>query len=466
MKEKIKIGFVPSHRAPFDKKWAADMREHTIKALKEDNDNVELIYPDSGLTDSGLVTFNEDAEKTIKLFKEKEIDGLLIGMMTFGEEIPNLLIAEAFEDKPIQVFGTKEGPFTEDGNRRSDSFCGTISTASGLVRRKIDFDFSGLFFPEEEKFKDNFKVFVNVINAVKIFYGMKIGAIGPRPAAFETCAINEVNLIERFKIKVIPYTLLKLKSEIENISEKEIKGIKDIISKSYNCSSVKDSQLDNSAKFEYILKKYAAEDGLSGFGVQCWTAIQEEIGVSPCLAMGRLTDSGLMSACEVDIHGAITMVIQHLLTLNSSVPHFIDWTIQNQEDDNTLLAWHCGNAPISLKCESCMPQINTHSILGEQIGYDKSFGTAEFQLKDGIVNINRLVEVDNRFKMLSVLGEAVYDNRSLRGSWKWVKVNDLDRLYRTIIEEGFTHHASMIFKDLKKEMRLFCKFVGLDIVEV
>ncbi len=465
MEKKIRIGFIPSHRSPFNKQWAIDMKKRTIKTIEENVENIELIYPDENLTDDGLVTFIEDSKKVIKLFREKEIDGILIGMMTFGEEIPNLHILEAFENKPIQLFGTKEGPFTNDGNRKSDSFCGTISTASGLVRRKIKFDFSGLFFPEEKGFLEKFNRFIKVVNAYNNFYGMKIGTLGPRPAPFETCAINEVNLTEKFKIKVVPYTLLKLKADIDNIKEKEIKDIKSEINESYNCSLMGENQLNNSAKLEHVLKKYAEEEGLDGFGIQCWTAMQEEIGISPCMTMGRLTDSGIMSACEVDVHGAITMVIQFLLTLKINKPHFIDWTIQNQEDDNTFLAWHCGNAPTSLKCENCTPQLNTHSILGEQIGFDKSFGTAEFQLKDGPVNINRLVEIDNRFKMLSVAGNAETDNRTLRGSWKWIKVENLEKLYRTIIEEGFTHHASMIFEDLREEMKMFCKFTGMDIIE-
>ncbi len=239
-----------------------------------------------------------------------------------------------------------------------------------------------------------------------------------------------------------------------------------VIKKSYDCKLVNEKIISKIAKLEYVLKKYAAEENLSGFAIQCWTAMQEEIGVSPCLSMGRLTDSGIMCACEVDIYGAITMAVQHLLTFRQDVPHFIDWTIQNQENENMLLAWHCGNAPISLKCKSCMPQINTHSVLGWQIGYDKSYGTAEFQLKEGLVTINRLVEIDGKFKMLSTTGEAVPDNRTLRGSWKWIKVNDLKALYRTIIEEGFVHHASMIFGDLRKEMNTFCKFTGIDVVEV
>ena len=462
----VRIGFVPSHRSPFNKEWAISIRDRVIKSIEGNIEEIELIYPDKKLTDGGLVTFKEDADKVIKLFKEKDIQGLLIGMMTFGEEIPNLLIAEAFDRLPIQVFGTKEGPFTEDGNRKSDSFCGTISTASGLVRRNIKFDFSGIYFPEEEEFISDIKRFSKAVIARAGFTGMKIGALGPRPAPFETCAINELDLIEKFRIKVVPFTLLKLRADIENTKDEDIKEIENEIKKSSDCKLADGRIISKIARLEYVLNKYAGKENLSGFAIQCWTAMQEEIGVSPCLSMGRLTDSGIMCACEVDIQGAITMVIQHLLTLMKDVPHFIDWTIQNQENENTFLAWHCGNAPISLKCKSCRPQINTHSVLGWQIGYDKCYGTAEFQLKEGPVTINRLVETGGKFKMLSTIGEAVPDNRTLRGSWKWIEVKDLKKLYRTIIEEGFVHHASMIFGDIRREMNTFCKFTGIDVIEV
>jgi len=42
--------------------------------------------------------------------------------------------------------------------------------------------------------------------------------------------------------------------------------------------------------------------------------------------MGRLTDSGVMASCEVDIYGALTMLIQHRASLSKVAPHFIDWT--------------------------------------------------------------------------------------------------------------------------------------------
>jgi L-fucose isomerase-like protein len=463
----IKLGFVPSHRAPFSKDWAVEMRKRTIESIKKNVREVELVYPDENLTDEGLVTFEEDAQKVIKLFKENNIQGLIIGTMTFGEELPNITVAEAFDKVPILIFGTKEGPFTADGNRKSDSFCGTISTASGLTRRKIKFDFAGIYFPEEEDFILDIKRFAKVVVAYNGFMGARVGIVGPRPAPFETCAINEISLIEKFRQRIVTINLLKLYSDINSMkADDRVIEVINEIKKSYDCHLVNKDILLKIAKLELILSDYAQKEDISGYGVQCWTAMQEEIGISSCLSMGRLTDKGIMCACEVDVHGVLTMIIQYLLSLKEAAPHFIDWTIQNQNDENTFLAWHCGNAPVSLKCSSCKPLINSHSVLGWQIGYDKSFGTAEFQLKEGNVTISRLAEVDSKFKMLITTGEAVHDNRNLRGSWKWIKVKDLKKLYRTIIEEGFTHHASLIFGDFREEIKAFCKFVDIEVIEL
>ena len=52
-----------------------------------------------------------------------------------------------------------------------------------------------------------------------------------------------------------------------------------------------------------------------------------------------------------------------------------------------------------------------------------------------------------QFKMLISKGEIVPSKQNLRGSWSWVQVPDLDKLYNTLVMEGFTHHASLIHGD-------------------
>ena len=41
---KIKIGFVPSHRVPFDERWAVEMRARALKALSS-IEGLEVVVP-------------------------------------------------------------------------------------------------------------------------------------------------------------------------------------------------------------------------------------------------------------------------------------------------------------------------------------------------------------------------------------------------------------------------------------
>jgi L-fucose isomerase-like protein len=173
-----------------------------------------------------------------------------------------------------------------------------------------------------------------------------------------------------------------------------------------------------------------------------------------------------MTSCEVDIYGALTMLIQYLASLESTVPHFIDWTIRHQEKDNVFLAWHCGNGPPSLVCEGSRVAVSYQSVLGVSLGVDRSMGTAEFQLKPGVVTLCRLQEQIGKFKMLIASGKAIPSDQQLRGSWSWVEVPDMDKLYETLVKEGFVHHASLIHGDYSKAIKDACEYLGIETIIV
>jgi L-fucose isomerase-like protein len=465
--EDIKIGFVPAHREPFDDGWAVEMRKRCLDSLASVK-GLKVIVPGAKLTPGGLVRDDSDAEKTIGLFREEKIDGLVIGAMTFGDEVSALAVASNFRDLPILLFGTKEGDFTSDGGRRSDSFCGTLAVSSGLHRRKIPFLFAGILFPEDSEFKPGITNFVSVCSIVKGFKGARIGLVGPRPERFETCISNEDALINQFDQRVVPVSILDIMLRLEGIKQSapELQKIIRDMKKEADLSALGAEKAGIIAGLQYALKQFAQEKELSALAVQCWTAIQQAYGISACYALGRVTGSGLMTACEVDVYGALTMLVQNLATLKTVPPHFIDWTIRHQKKKDVFLSWHCGNAPPSLACRAGGISIRSHSILGKPLGKERTLGTAEFQLKPGVVTLCRLTEFDGKFKMLVTKGEIVESPQQLRGSWSWVKVPDLDGLYRTLVEEGFTHHASQVHGDYAGPIQDACAFLGIRVVNV
>jgi L-fucose isomerase-like protein len=458
--ETLKIGFVPAHREPFDENWAAEMRQRCLKAFLK-LPGIKIIAPDKEFTKNGCVRNDDEAERVITFFKDADIDGLIIGTMTFGDEVSALTIASAFRELPIFLFGTKEGDFTADGNRRSDSFCGTLSISSGLHRRKIKFMFGGIVFPEEKPFLAKMEDFSRVCAVKHGFMNAKIGLVGPRPERFETCIFSEDLLMRKFNQRVIPIDLADIMSKAAAGNTPDLKTISKQIKGQADTSKTVAETIGKVAGLEYALQQFASEKKLSAMGVQCWTAMQSVYGLSPCYAMGRMTDRGVMTSCEVDIYGALTMLIQYLSAMGETVPHFIDWTIQHQEKANTFLSWHCGNAPPSLVCQNGKVTLRYHSILGESLGVERSQGTGEFQLKSGEVTLCRLQEQDGEFKMLIARGKTAVSKQNLRGSWCWVEVPDLELLYDTLVTEGFTHHASLIHGDYSLPIKQACYLMDI-----
>jgi len=461
--EKIRIGFLPSHRNIFSRDWAVKMKERTLETLSKIG-FIEVITPTPKITSNGLIEDEEDARKTIKLFLESKIDALLIGTMTFGEELPVLSVAEVFKDKPILLFGTKEGPFTDNGCRSSDSFCGTLSISSGLHRRNIPFLFLGIIFPEENIFTDKILSFAQTCNAIKGFRKTKVGLIGPRPYPFETCTINEANLVSKFGIRVVPVSLLAVSEEMDKVkdNEKKVKDIIDEIKSKADCSLIKDSNLIKLAKMEIVLLRYIMKENLSSLALSCWSDIPNILGISPCLVASRLTERGVPVACEADIYGALTMLAQYLMSFGNNVPHFVDWTIQNQVEENLFLSWHCGNAPMCLAGNSKKIAVKENSVSSAEYGRENTEGTVELQLKSGEVSLNRLVEYNGKFKMLITNGKVENRSMELRGSWSWVRVNDLQKLYEKLVVEGFVHHVSMVYKNYSEPMIDFCERLKIE----
>jgi L-fucose isomerase-like protein len=198
--------------------------------------------------------------------------------------------------------------------------------------------------------------------------------------------------------------------------------------------------------------------------MSCWPAIQSFYQFSTCSLFGRLTGQGMLTACETDILGALAMLVNYSAALGETPPHFVDWTIQHRQNPNRLLAWHCGNAPTVLARDSSDISLRSrHDMKGELpvLPGDPQAGLFQFQLKPGKVTFCRLAEYDNQWKMLITSGEIIPSEEVLAGTWSWVEVNDHARLYRTLVEEGFIHHASMIHGDQVQVLKLACKFLDI-----
>jgi len=477
----VKVGFVPSYRFAWTF-WTQKMRDESLAAISS-LPGVEVVAPGVGASDStpepetgctpmGGVHNLDEAEAVAEHFARHHVDALILCPLDFGDERSAAKIAEKLR-VPVLLYATKEPPALEGPAmaRASDSYCGNLSMASALYRRKIPFHYAGIFFPDEPEFLEEVEKFVRAASVVKGLQNARLGQVGVRPASFETVGYDEAALIQKFGQNVIHANLSDITGTADALEdddrrvEQVIEDVRDSVAE----ITVSDRYLLNAAKLEVALREFATANKLSALAVQCWPSIQKLMGISVCAVYGRLTDSHIPTACETDILGSVAMLATYRAAMGEYPPHFIDWTIQHRENPNWLLAWHCGNAPVSLAQTPDEIALRSRRDMAGALSapdVDPQAGLYQFRVKPGKVTFCRLAEYDNHWKMLIASGEIVPSDETLAGTWSWVAVSDHAKLYRTLVEEGFIHHASMIHGNLADSLVMACKFLDIEPVVV
>ena len=472
----VRIGFVPSYRFSCTP-WCQKMRKDSLAAFSEVNGMKVIVPqpspdgksldPEKGYTPYGTVSNLDQAEVVAEYFQRQKVDALILCPLDFGDERSAVKVAEKLR-VPVLLYATKEPPAFDDSglSRASDSYCGNLSMASGLYRRKIPFHYAGLFFPDKPEFKDEVQDFIRAVAVVKGLNGARIGQVGVRPSPFETVGYDETAMIRKFGQNVIHTELGDIVANAKGYSDddSQVQEIITDIKNSYAKITVSDTYLLKVAKLESALTQFWNRNKLSGMAMQCWSSVQRSLGISVCALYGRLTQKLMFTACETDVLGVLAMLTNYLAALGETLPHFIDWTIQNREDSNLLLAWHCGNAPLCLAKDPENTALRSRRDMKGELPIeelDASAGLAQFQLKPGVVTFCRLAEYDDEWKMLITTGEIIPSDEELAGTWAWVAVKNHKKLYRTLVEEGFIHHASMIHGDQTRALLQACKFLNI-----
>ncbi len=459
--ETITLGMIPAHRGVMDRNFSIDRRARLLRAFSG-IDGVRIVAPTEETTAGGLVSNEREALAAMDLFGKQKLDGIILAVLGYGDEKSALAIVERFRHLPVFLVAMKE-PVPQGGFLQGASVGGMLPISYGLKKRNIPFTFAGVFDPEDAPLSAALRSFARVCLGVGKFRGARIGMIGFRPYDFEVCIFNEGLLLERYGAKTVPLNLIDLEHHMAGIADGDpgIERIVQQITRAFapGCDRAALARL---ARLEMVMLRYAEEYRLDALTIQCWSAIQEHIGVTPCLTNGRVSSLGVPVACEGDAHGALSMLLQKWLGDPGGVPWLADILMLHPQEENLFLAWHCGNAHAGLAAEGDRPLLRGHCSYEE--GFAGGLAASELVVRPGPVSANRLVEHHGEFKMLHVDGRMVTRDDRMRGSWGWVAVEDRERMLRTVVEEGFVHHVSILHGELGPRVREACKYLGMRLV--
>jgi L-fucose isomerase-like protein len=195
------------------------------------------------------------------------------------------------------------------------------------------------------------------------------------------------------------------------------------------------------ARFELFLRRWTERNDLDALAIQCWTSIQANYGACSCLAMSRLGNEGIPSACEADILGTLSM---HALQLAGGTPAALaDWN-NLHNDDELVNVWHCGVFPAVFTSQK--PKIGVQEIIAGSgaAAYEDSVGTFEFVADPGALTLTRVTQhPDGSWKAVIVEGALENNPADTFGAYGWCRIADLQHLYRDILVRHFPHHVGI-----------------------
>ena len=304
----------------------------------------------------------------------------------------------------------------------------------------------------DPEFERGIKDFLAVCNVVKTFRNIRILQIGPRPFDFWSTMCNEGELLEKYNIQLSPIPLPELSDEIKKAkAEKtEVEEVIKYCKENMTCD-IADDLLENVAGLKVAMKRLVAKYGCNAVAIQCWNALQGEIGIMPCAANALMNEEGIPVVCETDIHGAVSQLIAEAAAMNERRVMFADWTVRHPDNENGELLQHCGPWPISVAKEKptiCVP-----------VAFPQN-GAVSAEAKHGPMTICRFDGDEGNYSLL--LGHAKgIDGPWTKGTYVWIEVANLKRLEAKVVEGPYIHHCAAIHGDVLPVIYEACKYIGV-----
>lgn len=452
-KERMCFGIIIGTRAYFNSELAKDVRKQLLRTLADEGYDYVILPEDATPTGSSSIETREDGLKCAELFRQNRdrIDGIIVSLPNFGFEIGIInAISVADLNVPILVQACDDENDKVDLDSRRDAFCGKISVCNNLYQYGIPFTDTTLhtYSIYSELLAKDINKFAGICRVVNGLRHARIGAIGARPAGFQTVRASE-KLLQKSGITVVPVDLSEILGAARKIEDTDVELLKKL--EEIKCYAVVPKEYSDKlvlqAKFGVAVERWIEANQIDAVAVQCWDSLEQNYGCAACVTMSMLGEKLLPAACEVDIAGAVSIYALTLAAQGQSA--LLDWNNNFAEDRNKCVCTHCGNFPKSFVRNDL--KLGTLGVLGRTLGKVNTFGAVYGKVTKGDFTFFRISTDDTKGTIKAYLGtgEITDDPYGMDGCIAVTKVDNLQILMKHICRNGFEHHVAMVRNDVK-----------------
>jgi len=367
--------------------------------------------------------------------KDYPSDILLLFQATFADSTMSMALAEAV-DAPLLLWALPESP--SGGRLRLNSLCGINLGAFALKKagRRFRYVYAS---PGDPAVLVQVESLARAGRALRTLREARVGVIGQHPDGFDPCHYDAGRLSRLLGVQVVPFELPAFFDRIRSQSAERVEAELASLSQTLpNLAELDQKAVRGTLSTLEALRDLSQAEGLGGVAVRCWPEFFTEMGCAACGAMSIMSDSGVPCSCEADVNGTITQI---MLQAVGGKPAFgTDLVSANLEED-TVVVWHCGLAPLSMADPAVRPRGTVHSNRKLPL-------LMEFPLKPGRVTIARLSEASGSYRLVVGQGEMLQAPMSFTGTSGVLRFDrPAAEVLDVILTQGVEHHLSLTYGD-------------------
>lgn len=325
---------------------------------------------------------------------------------------------------------------------------------------------------DSEMFTRRFGVTVRALTAVKNIEKARIGWIGGVSPGFHNMMVDPRRLNERLGVMVGEHEMAELVQKSKAQQQAAVAALgKDMRAAATEVTVRSNEAFDRVTRVYLALKDMIQEHEYDALAVQCWSKIQDQYRIVPCMAYSWLgSEDGVAVSCEGDLQGAISMYLLNTLNGSSQSSTLLDMAALDPKTRHMMM-FHCGVTPRHFANEDGIKWVD-HVTLGRNSG-DEPYGVAGDQIfaPQDDTTITYLGDDGSRLLVLraSIIEHTLKGFDGTRGWFNRFELNKSEieawDLINTLTVRGHEHHFAVGIGDVTDELMEFAAWKKLSLIE-